>query len=188
VVLCQYADCYLSFETDNSITFHNNPGKDAHLLIVSTSEKQNFAYLIQIALKYYQNSIKQVPVGQKNIPKEEDLMLEADKILLERLGYCTWNAFNKDVDIYKVRAALDSLKNHKIPVEYLMLDDGWQSITEKHQLASFDACLSKFPDGLRITVSQLKSEYPFIQYFGVWHVRYRDDSCKCIYVFCSFFY
>lgn len=188
MVLCQYTDCYLSFESNDSITFHHNPGKDAHLLIVSTSKKKNFAYLIQIALTYYQHSIKQASENQKSTPTEDDSMLEADKVLLERLGYCTWNAFGQDVDIDKVKAALDSLKTHKIPVKYLMLDDGWQSVTEKRQLASFDACLLKFPGGLSKTVTQLKSDYPFIQYVGAWHVRYKDDSCNCIYVLYLFHY
>lgn len=186
MALCQYTDCYLSFKADGSITFHNELGKEAHLLIVSTSKKKNFVHLTQIALKYYQNSIKQVSEDQKNTPTKDDSILEIDKVLLGRLGYCTWNAFSQDVDIYKVEAALDSLKTHKIPVEYLMIDDGWQLITEKRQLASFDACLSKFPSGLSKTVTQLKSDYPFIQYIGIWHVRFIDDSYK--YISYSFYY
>ncbi|KAL7317410.1 hypothetical protein PS15m_003773 [Mucor circinelloides] len=162
LAVCQHADCYLSFEAGGSIKLHHIPGKDAHLLIVSTSKKKHFAQLIRVALDYYETSIKQVAENEGNL-------LDTDTILLDKLGYCTWNAFGQDVDMTCVKSALDSLKTHNIPVEYLMLDDGWQSITEKRQLSDFEACTQKFPEGLSKTVAQLKSEYPFIKYIGVWH-------------------
>ncbi|KAI8645622.1 glycoside hydrolase superfamily [Parasitella parasitica] len=165
IVLCQYADCYLSFEPNDSINFHHKPGKDAHLLIASTSNRRHFAQLIQTAHDYYQNSIKQ----ERSATVANSPMLASDNILLEKLGYCTWNAFGQNVDIAKVKLALDSLKAHDIPVGYLMIDDGWQSVTEKRQMAGFDACPSKFPGGLARIVAQLKADYTFIECIGVWH-------------------
>ncbi|KAL9556851.1 hypothetical protein MBANPS3_001673 [Mucor bainieri] len=158
----QSSDCYLSFAENGSIQFHHAPGEDAHLLIVSTAKRKHFSQLTQTALNYYRDAIKQVS-------GKDGTLLDTDNILLDKLGYCTWNAFGQDVDLAQVKSALGSLKEHNIPVEYLMLDDGWQSITEKRQLAGFQACAQKFPDGLSKTIVQLKSDYPFIKYIGVWH-------------------
>ncbi|CEP15127.1 hypothetical protein [Parasitella parasitica] len=165
MVLCQNADCYLSFQPDESISFHCKPGKDAHLLIASTSDTRQFAQLIQTALDYYKNTIKQ----ERSAHLDDIPRLASDNVLLEKLGYCTWNAFGQDVDTEKIKLALDSLRAHKIPAGYLMIDDGWQSVTERRQMAGFDACPSKFPGGLAKMVAQFKSEYPFLQNIGVWH-------------------
>ncbi|OAD09130.1 glycoside hydrolase family 36 protein [Mucor lusitanicus CBS 277.49] len=162
--VCQYADCYLSFgEEGGSVKFHRTPEKDAHLLIVSTAKKRHFTQLVKMALDYYEANIKQAVSGT------DGALLDTDAVLLDKLGYCTWNAFGQDVDLTLVKSALDSLREHNIPVAYLMLDDGWQSITEKRQLAGFEACTRKFPDGLSKTLSQLKSEYAFLKHIGVWH-------------------
>ncbi|GAN08591.1 glycoside hydrolase family 36 protein [Mucor ambiguus] len=160
--VCQYSDSYLSFAESGSIKLHHTPGKEAHILIVSTAKRMHFAQLIQTALDYYEASIKKAS-------EKDDTLLDTDNNMLDKLGYCTWNAFGQDVNLAHVKAALDSLKKHNIPVEYLMLDDGWQSITGKQQLAGFEACIQKFPDGLSKTVAQLKSDYPFVKYIGVWH-------------------
>ncbi|KAK4521759.1 Mitochondrial porin [Mucor velutinosus] len=160
--VCQYAECYLSFGEGGSIKFHHILGKDAHLLIVSTSQKKHFAQLIQTALGYYGACIQQVS-------EKDGILLDTDNILLNKLGYCTWNAFGQDADLTRVKAALESLKEHNIPVEYLMLDDGWQLVSENRQLAGFEADTRKFPDGLSKTVAQLKSDYSYIKYIGVWH-------------------
>lgn len=167
----QHGDCYLSFAESGSINFHHTPGKDAHLLIVSTAKRKHFSQLTQTALDYYAASIKQVS-------GKDDALLDTDHVLLDKLGYCTWNAFGQDVDLTQVKAALDSLRAHNIPVEYLMLDDGWQSVTKRQQLARFEACTRKFPDGLSTTVARLKSDYSFIKYIGVWHVSCVDAIAK----------
>lgn len=171
--VCQYADCYLSFgEEGGSVKFHRTPEKDAHLLIVSTAKKRHFTQLVKMALDYYEANIKQAVSGT------DGALLDTDAVLLDKLGYCTWNAFGQDVDLTLVKSALDSLREHNIPVAYLMLDDGWQSITEKRQLAGFEACTRKFPDGLSKTLSQLKSEYAFLKHIGVWHVSCTDMPKK----------
>ncbi|KAG1474653.1 hypothetical protein G6F56_000234 [Rhizopus delemar] len=164
-------DSWLSFGPNNTIRLHcqtdniqtnNNP---VHLLILTTRNERDFSDLTKIATNYYYKNIA-------NILDELDKVSNAseDPILLNSLGYCTWNAFGKSIDHEKLCDALTSLVNNQIPIGYIMLDDGWQHVTsDGSQLLSFDACSTKFPKGLKQTVLEVKQRYPAIKYIGVWH-------------------
>lgn len=141
-----------------SNTIHLNHQGD--LIIASTSNINDFYRLIQTAFNYHASSINQEVKKTRN-----------DSIMLNKLGYCTWNAFGKSVDADKINNALDSLQRNNIPVGYIIIDDGWQMCNEKQQLVSMDACQDKFTGGLKHTVSAIKSKYPFIESVGIWHVR-----------------
>ncbi|KAI7907079.1 raffinose synthase or seed imbibition protein Sip1-domain-containing protein [Cokeromyces recurvatus] len=193
MVTSQNSTCWLApnstSQGDATFNFYYNPESDdaAHLLILSTSKTESFARLIQLALKYYQHSIKKQD-DNKTVNTRID-----PPILLDRLGFCTWNAFGKDVDMNKVDSALSSLKANQIPVGYLLLDDGWQQVSDSNQqLIGLDACQNKFPGGLEYTIQRLKQDYTFIQYIGVWHTlwgywngidksfstNYKDEWCS----------
>jgi alpha-galactosidase len=161
VPMSQKGDCWLSPEQDKQVHFHHTNDKEAHLLIVTTTIKQNFAQIIRSALAYYRKSI---------LNEETIEYSSSDSILLDKLGYCTWNAFGKELTMEKLQMAIESLKIHDIPIGYLLLDDGWQRVSSTDQLVDFDACSDKFPDGLKRSISQLKLAYPAIQSIGVWHV------------------
>jgi hypothetical protein len=171
----QKIDSWLSPGPNNTIQFNYKPCEeitDAHLLIASTSNKHRFSRLIAIALEYFKNSIMEKKEDRKK--GNEEGGMELDSIILEKLGYCTWNAFGKSVDALKVYDALDSLKSNEIPIGYVILDDGWQKVSKgNQQLISMEACEVKFPSGLKKTIFKLKTKYPFVQYVGVWHVRRR---------------
>ncbi|KAK9719993.1 hypothetical protein K7432_004411 [Basidiobolus ranarum] len=89
--------------------------------------------------------------------------------LYHRLGYCTWNAYYTDISHEKLVELSSSLRNSKVPVSYLIIDDGWLNISSSAQLKTMSADPIKFPQGLKAVIKQIKKEYPSIQDVGVWH-------------------
>lgn len=89
----------------------------------------------------------------------------------EQFGWCTWDAFYKDVSKDKVRTGLESFRVGGVEPKYLILDDGWQPIrkhaTGEERLTGF-AANDKFPGGLAPTVSMANEEFG-IETFLVWH-------------------
>lgn len=179
----QKIDCWLSPSSGSSgsnnlvdfhydTTFSKKEEDTAHLIVRSTSDTRNYNELIKTALDYYESHIK-----KDNNEHIDSVVEDSNSIMLDKLGYCTWNAFGKDVNAAKLDDALGSLYSEHIPIGYLILDDGWQKISQdKQQLVSLDACDEKFPCGLQQTISRLKSKYPFVQSIGVWHVWKKKKS------------
>ncbi len=98
--------------------------------------------------------------------------------MLEYLGWCTWNAFYHDVSSEKIIQKAEEFQEKKIPVRWIMIDDGWSPIEFK-RLAGIekripdkilDLCEDKvkFPDGIRQTIDLLKTKFG-IDWVGVWH-------------------
>ncbi|CAG8529412.1 16054_t:CDS:2 [Acaulospora morrowiae] len=85
------------------------------------------------------------------------------------LGYCTWNAFHKNVHDQDVMDALQSLDEIGVHVGYVILDDGWQQFNDRDQLESFEPNPKKFPDGLKGLICKLKERFQYVRHFGVWH-------------------
>jgi len=100
--------------------------------------------------------------------------LREDKILpefIEDFGWCTWDAFYADVSHDKVREGLESFRAGGTQPRYLILDDGWQSISdgEGHKrLLTALVANEKFPGDVGVTVQMAKSEFA-IETFIVWH-------------------
>ncbi len=97
-----------------------------------------------------------------------------------KLGWCSWNAFGKDVTESDIKAVVDKFKEDKIPVRYIILDDGWSEVDEIEIeeikleeglsaacLKSYEADSRKFPQGLREVIEYAKESG--IEAFGVWH-------------------
>jgi hypothetical protein len=87
--------------------------------------------------------------------------------ILDRLGWCSWDAFYHQVNREGLLAKADELRKLGLPVTWFMIDDGWSEIRDG-KLASFDADPAKFPGGLGHAVRELKQTYG-IPYVGVWH-------------------
>ncbi|MCL1909871.1 MAG: hypothetical protein FWG05_02940, partial [Kiritimatiellaeota bacterium] len=89
----------------------------------------------------------------------------------EKIGWCTWNAFYRDVSAEKVRAGLARFKSAEIAPKFVILDDGWQQTeltpTGGEWLTGFGAN-EKFPGGLKPLVDAAKNEYG-AERFLVWH-------------------
>ncbi len=86
---------------------------------------------------------------------------------IDRLGWCTWDAFYHEVSQAKVRQGLRSLARAGINPGFLILDDGWLDVTGD-LLNDFATHPKKFPRGLAATIRSAKEEFG-IEYFGVWH-------------------
>lgn len=119
---------------------------------------------VQTAVQYQLRLNGKETQGRKNKKKD-------DGILLNKLGYCTWDAFGKSVSAEKLDLALTSLKKSEVPVNYIMLDDGWQTVNKQQEMVTMEANVDKFPGGLKHTVSNIKLNYPWIKSIGVWHVN-----------------
>lgn len=90
------------------------------------------------------------------------------------LTWCTWEAIGQQMDESRLLSALEDLSKDSIKVTNLIIDDGWQSISEgkdQHHRCwqRFEADQRTFPGGLKFTVGAIKGTYPHIQYVAVWH-------------------
>ena len=102
--------------------------------------------------------------------------------VLNKLGWCSWNAFYHDVTEEKLIAKLDEFKAKDIPVKWILIDDGWSEFADM-KLKSIYEDRTKFPNGLKHTIERIKSEYG-IEAVGVWHsltgywygTDFNDDS------------
>lgn len=83
---------------------------------------------------------------------------------LAYLGWCTWNAFWRDVNEEKVLSAVEQLRR-QVPVAMVLLDDGWMTEREG-ALRSLSEDASKFPGGLKRLIERLKGAG--VKSFGVW--------------------
>ena len=86
------------------------------------------------------------------------------------LGWCTWNAFYHDVTEQGIIDKLEELKEKKVPLKWLVIDDGWSQISEDNdfKITSFYEDRIKFPHGLKGCIERIKRDYG-IEKVGVWH-------------------
>jgi len=82
-------------------------------------------------------------------------------------GFCTWDAFYRDLSSEKIYAKLDEFREKRIPVHFLILDDGW-FLSRDRMLCGFKEDRTKFPEGLAAFVRRVKEEYG-VPHVGVWH-------------------
>ena len=91
--------------------------------------------------------------------------------IMDKFGWCTWNAFYRDVSAEKIREGLASFKAAGVKPRFVILDDGWQQFEESPTggltLTGFGAN-EKFPGGLKATIDVAKGEYG-VEKFLVWH-------------------
>ncbi len=87
--------------------------------------------------------------------------------MFQYLGWCSWDAFYKDVTEDKIRQKAAELLEKKVPVKWMLIDDGWLSAKEE-LLCGFMPDKEKFPNGFREMIQDIKSKGD-IRWFGVWH-------------------
>jgi raffinose synthase len=83
------------------------------------------------------------------------------------LGWCTWDAFYKEVTHAKILRGLRSLSKAGVRPGFVVIDDGWQQL-EGFQTTSFATDRKKFPRGLGPVVAEAKRRYG-VKHVGVWH-------------------
>lgn len=86
--------------------------------------------------------------------------------ILEKIGWCTWDAFYKEVSAEKIEAKLKEIQKKQIPIGWVLIDDGWLSVHE-NKLSGLDADVKKFPGGLQQITEEIKAAG--IPHVGVWH-------------------
>ncbi|XP_060964403.1 probable galactinol--sucrose galactosyltransferase 2 isoform X2 [Cannabis sativa] len=113
--------------------------------------------------------------------------------MLDCFGWCTWDAFYQDVNPQGIREGLKSLSEGGTPAKFIIIDDGWQDVSNEFQKegepfvegsqfggrllsinennkfrrASNDA-QSDAPSDLKSFVSEIKNTYG-LKYVFVWH-------------------
>lgn len=106
------------------------------------------------------NEISSPLIEEKEIPS-----------VFNGFGWCTWNAFYKEVTSEKIYQQLNDFKQKGIKIKWLLVDDGWQNFDVKDDnstLLSIKENREKFPEGLKAFIQKVKEEYG-VEYVGVWH-------------------
>ncbi|CAB9513949.1 Probable galactinol--sucrose galactosyltransferase [Seminavis robusta] len=108
---------------------------------------------------------------------------QRNNVILEKLGWCSWNACYTNVTGPKLVQAVRALQqDHGAPIQWMIVDDGWQHITTpseaadkadgfqwSQRLQSYREDPVKFANlSLQETVQQLKRDLG-IQSVWVWH-------------------
>lgn len=87
---------------------------------------------------------------------------------LDTLGWCSWNAYYQSVSAEGVQKSVSELvQQHNIQLGWIILDDGYEQITEDVRLIDFPADPTTFPDGLAGLTNFLRTQG--IQKIGIWH-------------------
>ena len=86
--------------------------------------------------------------------------------MFDYLGWCSWNACYLNVDESVVLAKAREFQNKKIPVKWILVDDGWSESFQR-SLLSFNEDRKKFPDGMKGLKVTLSEQYD-IPWLGVW--------------------
>ena len=85
---------------------------------------------------------------------------------VEYLGWCTWDAFYREVDEKKVLRGLKGFQRGGVSPKFVIVDDGWQTVRD-NMLESMDPDRKKFPEGLGRLICHARQQYG-VEVFGVW--------------------
>ncbi len=85
----------------------------------------------------------------------------------EKLGWCSWDCCYQDVNQDQLIQKAQEIQEKCIPFGWLLIDDGWEEISD-NKLAGLEADRTKFPDGLKACVREIK-QISGVHSVGVWH-------------------
>ncbi len=111
-----------------------------------------------------------IQIACRAAAEETGALLACEKDLPEMfdyLGWCSWDAFYREISEEKVREKAGELARKNVPVRWLLMDDGWQSVRED-RMYDFVPEREKFPAGFRAMAADLKADGR-IRWLGVWH-------------------
>lgn len=86
---------------------------------------------------------------------------------IDRLGWCTWDAFYQEVSAAGIARGLAKLAKGGVHPGFLIIDDGWQSVRDR-RMHDFATDTRKFPRGLAPVVRLAKEKFG-VGHVGVWH-------------------
>ena len=104
-------------------------------------------------------------MGGIRVPLKEERTVTKDKF--SGFGWCTWNVFEQQFTSQQVYAKVKELTDMGIPVEWVLIDDGWMPYTEDQKLISYRTDEEKIPEGMKAFVEKIKSYG--VKYVGLWH-------------------
>ncbi|MDQ8188389.1 Sip1-related alpha-galactosidase [Pelagicoccus sp. SDUM812002] len=87
---------------------------------------------------------------------------------IDSLGWCTWDAYYREVTAEKIEAGFAQFQNDGHTPGFLIIDDGWQDVSENWGLNSFSTNTERFPDGLGELTNTLRERHQ-LRWIGVWH-------------------
>ncbi|MBD5472113.1 MAG: hypothetical protein HDR20_04210 [Lachnospiraceae bacterium] len=87
--------------------------------------------------------------------------------MFQFLGWCSWDAFYREVSEEKIRHKAEELMEKNVPVKWMIIDDGWLSVQDE-LLYDFAPDKEKFPNGFKSMIRDIKAKGD-IKWFGVWH-------------------
>ncbi len=91
---------------------------------------------------------------------------------LSLLGWCTYDAFYREVTHDKIIEKLKEFKEKNIPIRLLLIDSGWfihnGDGTKGNGAIDLHANPEKFPKGLKGLIEEAKRDYG-IEKVGIWH-------------------
>ncbi len=93
----------------------------------------------------------------------------------EYLGWCSWDAFYRDVSAQGILDKAREFEAKALPVRWLIIDDGWLSHIDT-ALTAFEPDPLKFPQGFAPLAKALKGDGTTdghgIWWLGVWHTLF----------------
>ncbi|KAI9008591.1 raffinose synthase or seed imbibition protein Sip1-domain-containing protein [Hyaloraphidium curvatum] len=143
----------------------NNDGQARIYVLVGAGKPHQLVHKAMARIRRLLNG--QEPPSEPIVPME---MRAGDRApaWFDRLGMCTWNMFYKNPTHEGISRALDIMVHQlKIPVGFLVLDDGWQRTTQLERLTSFEPDKNKFEKGLGIFIRDVKQTFN-VEHVGIW--------------------
>ena len=111
--------------------------------------------------------------------------------MFKYVGWCSWDAFYKDISEEKVLDKAKEIAEKKLPIRWMIFDDGWLQ-DENDMLNDIAPDEKKFPGGFDQLITKVKSETP-VNWVGVWHAfggywaginpksRLAKEKAQCLY-------
>lgn len=87
--------------------------------------------------------------------------------MFDYLGWCSWDAFGTDINEEKVKKKIEEFNENKLPIRWILMDDGWQSIKD-NRMYSLVPEKEKFPNGFKEMCEYIKGN-SLVNQIGVWH-------------------
>ena len=87
--------------------------------------------------------------------------------IFDYLGWCSWDSCRLDVNDEKIYKKAKEFEDKKVPVKWILIDDGWFPEKDGRILYDFKEDKSKFPTGLKAFTAELKNNCK-IDWVGIW--------------------
>ena len=166
-------------EKGNVIVSSKNDSPDQQHSTILAAAGKSFEAANAAVMYEARRIVMAMGVTENQLPKGPTPDNDVDAQWLEEwydgLTYCTWNGLGQNLTANKVYEALDTLKQNDVTITNLIIDDNWQSLDHegesqfKRAMTDFEANKVGFPDGMKATVTKIRSEHPNVKHISVWH-------------------